>query len=437
MARPTPQQLEWAEKEFGVIIHYDITVFEPQYHFRESWGYHPDPKVFNPTRLDTDQWIRIAKEAGASYAILVAKHCSGFCLWPTEPYSVAQSSYHGDIVDSFVKSCKKYGIKPGFYYSCTCNGYMQVDNPGYVISGDPAAQKRYVALVERQLTELWSRYGELFEIWFDGGLLPVDKGGPDLRPIYEKYQPNVIRFQGSAIGPENNTRWVGNERGLAPYDCWSATNGDSQFDGTQEDDSIGEGTPDGTRWSPAECDVPSRKNEWFWKKGEDHKVLPAEKLMDFYYKSVGRNCNLLLGIVVDDRGLIPEKDAAQLCRLGAMLKRRFANKVAGTSGQGTSFALALKPRTRIDHIVLRENLKNGHAVRAFSVELLKNGRTVKTFRAKAIGNKRIFRFPATEADELRLTIQEYADTPEITEFSCFWAEDFSLHEKIKMRFDRQ
>ena len=106
MARPTPQQLEWAEKEFGVIIHYDITVFEPQYHFGESWGYHPDPKVFNPTRLDTDQWIRTAKAAGASYAILVAKHCSGFCLWPTEPYSVAQSSYQGDIVDSFVKSCK-------------------------------------------------------------------------------------------------------------------------------------------------------------------------------------------------------------------------------------------------------------------------------------------------------------------------------------------
>lgn len=166
-------------------------------------------------------------------------------------------------------------------------------------------------------------------------------------------------------------------------------------------------------------------------------MLPAEKLMDFYYKSVGRNSNLLLGIVVDDRGLIPEKDAAQLCRLGAMLKRRFANKVAGTSGQGTRFVLPLKPRTRIDHIVLRENLKNGHAVRAFFVELLKNGKAVKTFRAKAIGNKRIFRFPAAETDELCLTIQEYADTPEITEFSCFLADDFSLREKIRMRFDRQ
>lgn len=29
MAKPTAQQLSWAQAEFGVIIHYDITVFEP------------------------------------------------------------------------------------------------------------------------------------------------------------------------------------------------------------------------------------------------------------------------------------------------------------------------------------------------------------------------------------------------------------------------
>lgn len=436
MAKPTPQQLEWAKKEFGVIIHYDITVFEP-YNFRKNWGYSPDPKVFNPTMLDTDQWVRAAKDAGATYAILVAKHCTGFCLWPTEPYSVKQSSYDGDIVDSFVKSCKKYGIKPGFYYSCSCNGYMKVDNPGYVLSKDPDEQKHYIELVERQLTELWSRYGELFEIWFDGGLLAVEKGGPNLKPIYEKYQPQAVRFQGSAIGEENNTRWVGNERGLAPYDCWSATNGDSQFDGTAEDDSIGAGNPDGARWSPAECDVPSRKNEWFWNKGEDRKVLPAEKLMDFYYQSVGRNSNLLLGIVVDERGLVPEKDVEQLRRLGAMIKRRFANKIAETSGTGTEFSLKLDPGSAVDHIVICENLVNGHAVRAFSVDLLKGGRTVKTFRAKVIGNKRIFRFPATQADEIRLTITETAGTPEITEFSCYFANDYSFREKVKMFFARK
>lgn len=125
------------------------------------------------------------------------------------------------------------------------------------------AQKEYIALCERQLTELWSRYGDLFEIWFDGGLLSVEQGGPNLTPIYAKYQPQAIRFRSAKIGTENNTRWVGNERGYAPYDCWSATNGDSGFDGTKEDKSVGAGNPDGAIWAPAECDQPNRKNEWF------------------------------------------------------------------------------------------------------------------------------------------------------------------------------
>ena len=37
--------------------------------------------VFNPEKLDTDQWIRTAKEMAATAAVLVAKHEVGFCLW--------------------------------------------------------------------------------------------------------------------------------------------------------------------------------------------------------------------------------------------------------------------------------------------------------------------------------------------------------------------
>ncbi len=260
----------------------------------------------------------------------------------------------------------------------------------------------------------------------------MDKGGPNLKPIYEQYQPHAIRFQGAKIGVKNNTRWVGNERGYAPYDCWSATDGDSQFDGTEEDSSVGAGNPDGTRWAPAECDRPNRKNEWFWKEGEENKVLSAEKLMDCYYHSVGRNCNLLLGMVIDNRGLVPERDVAEFQRFGQMLTKRFQNKLAETKGVGTEFSLKLSPKTQIDHIILRENLQNGQAVRAFTVEVLRNGRGIKTFKAKSIGNKRIFHFNKLCADELCLRIDSYADLPEITEFSCFFANDYTFKEKSKI-----
>lgn len=436
MIKPTKEQIEWAKQEVGVIIHYDINVFEPSYKLRKQWGYHPDPKVFNPTELDTDQWIKTAKAAGAKYAILVAKHNTGFCLWPTEPYSVRQSSYDGDIVDNFVKSCKKYGLKPGFYYSCSTNGYMQVDNPGLVKSGDKDEQKKYTELVERQLEELWSRYGKAFEIWFDGGLLTPENGGPRIKKIYEKYQPQAVRFQGSALGNENNTRWVGNERGFAPYDCWSATDGDSQFDGHTEDTSIGAGNPDGSRWSPAECDTPNRKNEWFWKKNEDKKVVPAEKLTELYYKSVGRNCNLLLGMVIDNKGLVPDKDVEEFTRFGQIIKKRTDKKLAETSGAGNRIKLKLPSAQYIDHIFIREDIENGHAVRDFSVDVLLNGKIQKTFKAKAIGNKRIFRFNKIEADEIVLNIHENKGEVKIPELSCSFGDDFSLGEKIKMIFNK-
>jgi len=73
---PTPSQSAWADAEIGVIIHFDVVNFVPDYDFRE-WGTHLPVSVFNPSRLNTDQWVRAAKAAGATYAVLVARHCSG------------------------------------------------------------------------------------------------------------------------------------------------------------------------------------------------------------------------------------------------------------------------------------------------------------------------------------------------------------------------
>lgn len=137
-----------------------------------------------------------------------------------------------------------------------------------------------------------------------------------------------------------------------------------------------------------------------------------------------------------DSGLVPERDVTELRRFGAMLSRRFQHKTASTSGKGTQFSLSLAPNTKIDHIILRENLQEGHAVRAFSVNILRNGKIIKKLQAKAIGNKRIFRFNVLRADEIRLTVTENKGMPDITEFSCCFANDYSAKEKIKLFFER-
>lgn len=76
-------------------------MFEPIYKWREQWGYQTDLVIFNPSQLDTDQWIKSVKEAGEKYATLVDKHCSGFSLWPAKAhnYSVKNTSWRNGKED--------------------------------------------------------------------------------------------------------------------------------------------------------------------------------------------------------------------------------------------------------------------------------------------------------------------------------------------------
>ena len=149
-------------------------------------GWLPDPKFFNPEKLDIGQWLTTAKSFGAKYAILVAQHCSGFSMWPTDiyketgfnyTYSTKYSSFRGggyDVVKDFVQSCQKAGIKPGIYYSLNQNYYLNsghglVKNTTLVPGQAKVSQDLYGRIVLAQMKELWSNYGQLTEIWFDGG----------------------------------------------------------------------------------------------------------------------------------------------------------------------------------------------------------------------------------------------------------------------------
>ena len=424
---PTKAQLDWANAEIGVLIHFDMQVFKPDYEWRRDLGKHPDASVFNPKQLDTDQWIKAAKAAGAKYAVLVAKHCSGFSLWPTtaHEYSVKNSPWkngEGDLVKDFVASCKKYGLKPGIYASTTANGFLRVDNPGKVLSGDPDEQKRYNKIVETQLTELWTNYGPLFEIWFDGGVLPVEKGGFDILSLVKKHQPNAIAFQGP-FGYENNIRWVGNEEGVAPYPCWSRADSTTSASGVIEIKGLN-GNPNGLFWCPGESDFPLRLNSsfqggWFWHKDQDNKIRSLEELMDKYCKTVGRNTNMLLGIVIDDRGLVPDADVARLNEMGLKIEQSFSNLISKTSGTGNELVLELNSSKQPSYIVIQEDITMGERVLKYRILGLSGKEWQLLSEGSSIGHKRIEKIKEGKFSAIKLIIDESNGNPQIKNLACY------------------
>ena len=429
IAKPTPELLAWQDMELGVLIHYSMEIYHPE--LPGQW-YKTDlvrtalaPETIHPTRLEPEQWVRSAAAAGAKYAVLVANHCTGFSLWDTKvnDFSIAHTDWRGgggDICREFVAACKKYGLKPGFYYSTGVNGYYNIDDR---VQWDYKSEyyQEYVKNVVRQVTELWTQYGELFEIWFDGGIIPVEEGGPDLAPLLKKYQPHAVCFQGPRDYP-HVLRWVGNELGLAPENCWATTNaGEARYDGTVEDLKSGIGDPDGKYYWPAETDMPNRTVEafgggWAWRAGDEQFLYTPEQLLDCYIRSVGRNSNLLLGMAISVDGEF--QDEAQFRAFGQLLKDTFSTPLYSLEGPtlvDNRVTLTLPEARKISYVVIREDITEGQKIRDFRI--LADGRSV--YESQCIGHKRIIPFAELTARTLALEITEEAAPPQLRDIQLF------------------
>ncbi len=425
---PTPVQQQWQDRELGMFFHFDIPVYKQGWNWR-SWKDLPDPDIYQPDRLDTDQWLEAAVAMGARYAVLVAKHCSGFLQWQSDlyPYGLRQSSWRGgkgDLVADFVESCHKYGIQPGLYASVSANCYLGVENPGLVNhgkGGDAELQRQYVRICERMAEELWSRYGELYEIWFDGGAIPVDQGGPDLIPILEKYQPNALVFQGPT-GTRNMIRWIGNERGVAPYPLWSTIDQSTAEGGDRE--MLLAGKPEGRLWIPGECDLPIRNHEWFWKPEQEHLLYSLADLMEIYNASVGRNCNLLLNANPGPDGLIPAADMKRYEEFGQEIRRCFERPIASTHGAGSQVELDLRHLCAVNHVTIMEDIALGERILDYQIEGLDAAGLWRTLcTGQSIGHKRISPFATVAISRVRLNTLDAKATPQIRQLAAHYIPD--------------
>ena len=325
IARPTPDVLAWSKREIGAFFSFNMitmlsNVSNTQYFclgVGGRGGWVPPPDTFNPDKLDVGQWVQAAVAMGARYAVLTAQHCSGFSMWPTDihretgfnyTYSTRYSKFRGgnyDVVKEFVTACASYGIEPGIYYSLNQNYYLNaghglVQNSSLVPGQAKVSQKLYGKIVLAQMRELWTNYGNLSELWFDGGC-SVPGIDEDISTLLRTLQPHAVYFGGCPDDSRNVIRWVGTESGEPAYPIWS----------TSPNCAAGQGNPKGDFFCPAETDTTLQDfDHWFWRSGYPIRSLAV--LQQVYYDSVGQNTNLLLNAAANSSGLIEEASFKRL-----------------------------------------------------------------------------------------------------------------------------
>jgi alpha-L-fucosidase len=429
--KPAPQQVAWQDLEFGVILHFSTNTF-----LDREWGDGTaDPKVFNPTQFNPDQWMQAIQASGAKYVVLVAKHHDGFCLWPTDQtdYSIKRSPWKdgkGDIVGDVARAARKYGLKFGVYLSP-----WDRHDPRYQ---DPAAYDKYYL---SELEELASNYGDLVEFWLDG----AGSAGHvyDFKKIIETlrtYQPNTLVFADTGLFEYGDARWVGTEDGRVPYENWNVIDRHGYL-----------------RWRPVEADTPLRNLHWFWHPNDEKSLKSLDELLTTYDQTVGHGAQLMLGVAPDNRGLLPDSDAARLKEFGEAIRTRYSHNLALGNAAMTDDDLALghvgttaEERAALDgdpdtfwsapagshHATLEasfpkpvtfnraltmEWLNDGQHVEKYSIEIW-DGPTSKWKKiagAEAIGHKKIDSFAPVTASRVRLNIESSSSEAHIREFQLY------------------
>jgi len=431
--KPSAQQIAWQQAELGVVFHYDLHVFDGKKYNQAVNRITPieDYNIFNPTQLNTDQWIQSVKAAGATFAILTVTHETGFALYQSNvnPYSLKSVKWNdgkADILRDFVNSCRKYGIKPAIYIGIRWNSFMGVYD--FMIQGNTVFSKNrqtyYNRYCEQMTTELVKNYGKFFFIWFDGGAHGPEQGGPDILPIIQKYQPEALFYHNLQRA---DVRWGGSESGTVPYPCWATFNYPSwsQYSGAKDDfKPIKYGSEDGKYYMPAMADAPLRgykgRHEWFWEPGDEAHIFPVDKLVEMYYGSVGHNATLVLGVTPDTNGLIPKQDVDTLKAFGESIKQLFNKPVAFTSGDTKVIELKIPKGQVFKQVVISEEIERGQTIRQFTIEVYRKRKWTTVVSGTSVGHKFIKVLPeAVLCEKVRLKIEKSVGKPQIKQFSLY------------------
>jgi alpha-L-fucosidase len=431
---PNENQLRWQDMEMYAFIHYSMNTYTD-----EEWGFgNEDLKLFNPSDLDCRQWARVCKQAGMKGIIFTAKHHCGFCMWPSAytEYSVKNTPWKngkGDVVRELADACREEGLEFAVYLSPWDRNHAEYGRP------------EYVTYFRNQLRELLTNYGEVFEVWFDGAnggdgwygganeTRKIDRTTyyqwPETYRMIRQLQPKCLIWNdGSDRG---DLRWVGTEAGNVGETNWSLLNKDGEVTWHM----LHYGLEDGDSWVPGETNTSIRPG-WFYHDTENEHVKSLSKLMETYYKSVGRNSTLLLNFPIAPNGRIHPNDSLRGIAFKKMIDEVFKKdltKKAKISKNGNITIIDFKRPTAMNRFLAEEDIRYGQRVRKFSLEALVNGQWQPLKDAWAengdglttIGHCRIICFPTVKATKIRFTIADAKCEPIIKKLGVYLAPELS------------
>ncbi|WP_454380132.1 alpha-L-fucosidase [Streptococcus sp. Marseille-Q6504] len=441
---PSKAQLDYHKEELAAFIHYGMNTYT-----NSEWGNgRENPQYFNPTNLDTDQWIKTLKDAGFKRTIMVVKHHDGFVIYPSKytDHTVAASPWKdgkGDLLEEISKSATKYDMNMGVYLSP-----WDANHPKYHV----ATEKEYNEYYLNQLKEIlgnpkYGNNGKFIEVWMDGAR---GSGAQKVTYTFDKWFEYIKKAEGDIAifsAQPTSVRWIGNERGIAGDPVWHKVK-KAKITDDVKNEYLNHGDPEGDMYSVGEADV-SIRSGWFYHDNQQPKSI--KDLMDIYFKSVGRGTPLLLNIPPNKEGKFAEADVARLQEFRATLDQMYATDFAKgatvtasstrknhlyqashlTDGKDdTSWALANDAKTgeftvdlgqkrRFDVVELKEDIAKGQRISGFKVEVELNGRWVPYGEGSTVGYRRLIQGQPVEAQKIRVTITGAQATPILTNFSVY------------------
>lgn len=293
------------EMKWGMFICWSFSTF-----YGKEWTptLDKDASFFKATGCDTDQWCKLAKDAGMGYILFLTKHHDGFCLWDTETTDkkVTNSELGEDIIAKLRKSCDKYGIKLAFYFSEGDWNWPGAEDGGWQKGGINPEMKK------AQLKELCTKYGPIEFFWMDNA---VGDGGLSHKETVEwihQFQPNC--FIGYNTG-ETAGRLNLRERGKpGPIGDKNAVWNEQHLKDSYESYLVAEFT------YPI---LPEHEGgaDWFYSLPKhDNLCFPAEKLYEDYLGAVEYGNIFSINIGPNYEGKIRDIDVKTLKKVGKLIR---------------------------------------------------------------------------------------------------------------------